>query len=131
MNLEKLDDASFLLYAAKHYNNPQCFDTLEFYEDLKKFKYIKRLFNKFKTNGELRERLILNHIISLNNIFGPVHATRMLFLKLNGYEEYLIPFLLLIGTLPKTIYNMGKDGLDIPVDEYHINNEVVKRLRSI
>lgn len=128
---DKLDDSSFLLYAAKHYNNPQCYDTLEFYEDLKKFKYIKRLLNKFKSDGELRERLILNHIISLNNVFGPEHSTRMLFLKLKGYEEYIIPFLILLNTLPPIIYNMGSEGINIQTDEFNLNTEVINKLRNI
>ena len=56
--LEKLDETNFLLYSAKHYNNAQCYDTLEFYDDLKRFKYVRRLFKIYEETGELKERLI-------------------------------------------------------------------------
>ena len=67
--LEKLDETNFLLYCAKYYDNPQCFDTQEFYDDMNRIKYIKRLFNKYYESGELKERLIINHIVVLCNVF--------------------------------------------------------------
>ena len=72
--MDKLDEFNFLLYAAKHYDNPQCYDTVEFYDDLKRFKYIKRLLNRYVEEGDLKERLILNHIIVLNNEIGRAHV---------------------------------------------------------
>jgi hypothetical protein len=99
---EHLDNANFILYAAKHYNNPQCFDTEEFLDDLKRFKYLKRLFGKYQETGELRERLILNHITILYNVFGD-HATRMLFLKLESYSSCLKPFIVLLNYMPDKI----------------------------
>jgi hypothetical protein len=129
MPFEKLDESNFLLYAAKHYDNPQCLDTEEFYDDLKRFKYLKRLFGKFEESGELRERLIINHLIVLYNVFGQ-HATRMLFLKLEPYYPYLKPFLVLLNYMPdkviigtecKTIYSS-----DIPMDQ-----RVIEVLRKI
>ena len=56
--IDRLDETNFLLYAAKHYDNPQCYDTIEFYDDLKRFKYIKRLLNRYHEEGDLKERLI-------------------------------------------------------------------------
>ena len=56
--MQQLDDSNFMLYAAANYDNPQCYDTDEFYDDLKRFKYLKRLFNRYKETGELKERLI-------------------------------------------------------------------------
>ena len=127
---EKLDDTNFLLYAAKHYDNPQSFDTLEFYEDLSRFKYLKRLFNRYEDTGDLKERLILNHLIILYNLFGPA-TTRMLFFKLQGYHHFLKPFVVMLGFMPdviigidfenKTLYNS-----DIPMDQH-----VVDVLRKI
>ena len=66
--MQKLDDSNFILYAAAHYDNPQCYDTDEFYDDLKRFKYLKRLFNRYKETGELKERLILNHLVLMNQM---------------------------------------------------------------
>lgn len=128
---ERIDESTFMLFAAKNYNNPQCYDIIEFHEDLKRFKYIKRLLNKYVTNGELRERLILNHIISLNNVFGPENATRMLFFKLEGYEKYFMPFLVLLDTLPARVYNIGPNGVDVYCDEIVMDQSIIERLREI
>jgi len=126
MNHEKLDENNFVLYAAKHYDNTQCYDTEEFYDDLKRFKYLKRLFGKYEETGELRERLILNHLIILYNVFGDI-TTDMLFYKLNGYYSYLVPFLILLHRLPDKV-NIGTIVYtsDIPID-----NNIVEVLRKI
>ena len=80
---DKLTDKNFLLFCAAHYDNYQYHSTEEFYEDLNRFKYIKRLFSRYEETGELKERLILNHIIILYNLFGVPATTRLLFFKLN------------------------------------------------
>jgi hypothetical protein len=123
-----VDDESFLLYAAKYYDNPQCQDIEEFHDDLKRFKYLKRLFGKYAESGELRERLILNHLIILYNVFGNA-ATRMLFFKLKDHLQYLKPFLLLMGQMPDRV--ISADGhlyisSDIPMDQ-----AIVETLRGI
>jgi hypothetical protein len=128
MPFEKLDESNFLLYAAKHYDNPQCLDTEEFYDDLKRFKYLKRLFGKYDEAGELRERLIINHLIVLYNVFG-IHATRMLFLKLEPYYSYLKPFLVLLKYMPDKIILSDSRVIfssDIPMD-----NNIIEVLRKI
>ena len=104
--IDTLDDSNFILYAAKHYDNPQCYDIDEFYDDLKRFKYIKRLFGKYHDTGDIRENLILNHIVVSYNVFGEA-ATRMLFFKLVGYYSYLKPFLVVIGRMPDTLIGIG------------------------
>jgi hypothetical protein len=121
--VDRLTESNFLLYAAKHYDNPQCFDTVEFYEDLNRFKYIKRLFNNYIIKQDLKERLILNHIIALNNVFGPHATLQMLFLRLRGYERYLKPFLIMLNIMPEKI-EIGDTILysaDIPMDQNIIN----------
>jgi hypothetical protein len=104
---EKIDETNALLYAAKYYDNPQCFDTIEFYDDLKRFQYLKRLFNRYKESGEFKERLVLNHIITLYNVFGLVPCTRLLFLKLGEYEDVLKPILDFLGYMPEKVENIG------------------------
>jgi hypothetical protein len=86
-----LSEQTFLLYAMNYYDNRSCHDISEFEEDLKRFQYLRRLFNRYKQFGELKERLILNHLIVLFNVFG-YKATNMLFFRLEGYHEYLKPF---------------------------------------
>jgi hypothetical protein len=86
-----LSEQTFLLYAMNCYDNRSCHDISEFEEDLKRFQYLRRLFNRYKQFGELKERLILNHLIVLFNVFG-YKATNMLFFRLEGYHEYLKPF---------------------------------------
>jgi hypothetical protein len=104
---EKLDETNALLYAAKYYDNPQCFDTIEFYDDLKRFQYLKRLFNRYKETGDFKERLIINHITILYNVFGPVHCTRLLFLKLNDHLDVLKPILDFLSYMPESVHNIG------------------------
>ena len=126
--IDRLDDSNFILYAAKYYDNPQCYDTAEFYEDLKRFKYIKRLINRYAKNGDLKERLILNHIIALNNVFGPHATVKMLFVKLEGSEQYIKPFLSFLSILPAVVEVNGKNRYTsgIPIDL-----EITRRLKSL
>lgn len=129
MKFDNLDNTNFLLYAAKHYDNPQCFDIKEFYDDLKRFKYLKRLFNRFRETGELKERLIINHIQLLYNVFGVEATTRMLFFSLKKYYEYLKPFLILLNTMPEII--KGIDGRDIHSSDIFMNYQIIQILRNI
>ena len=131
MNIEKLDESNFLLYAAKHYDNPSCFDTIEFYEDLNRFKYIKRLFSRYEETGELKERLILNHIIILYNLFGAVAATRMLFLKLKGHYHLLKPFLVFLEYCPDKVDRIGIEGTNVITSDIVMDESVVYALRKI
>jgi hypothetical protein len=131
MNFERLDETNFLLYAAKHYDNPSCFDTLEFYEDLNRFKYLKRLFSRFEETGELKERLILNHIIVIYNLFGVEASTRMLFFKLKDYHTLLTPFLIFLNFLPEKVHNIGLEGKTINTSDIIHNTTIIKALRHI
>lgn len=131
MHSEKLDETNFLLYAAKHYDNPSCFDTLEFYEDLNRFKYLKRLFSRYQETGELKERLILNHIIVLYNLFGVEASTRMLFFKLKDYYSFLKPFLLFLNFCPDKVYNIGIDGHCVITSDISLDPTIVNALRNI
>ena len=81
------------MFAAHNYTNPHCEDISEFHDDLKRIKYIKRLFKKYSNDGELRERLILNHLVVLYNVFESESLTEMLKLKLSEYDSYLKTFL--------------------------------------
>ena len=83
---EKITSDNVIMFAIKNYNNPQCEGELEFYDDLKRFKYIKRLFKKYLETGELRERLLINHFIVLNNVFGSDAAITLLLFKIE--KEY-------------------------------------------
>lgn len=128
---ENLDETTFILYAAKHYENPECFDTDEFMSDLKRFKYLRRLFNKYKEDDELKERLILNHIIIIYNVFGVIPATRMLFFRLTGYHEYLKPFLEFLGYLPNSVVNIGITRKTIVCSEIVSDDYIKKVLKNI
>ena len=101
----KLGESTFILYAAKYYDNPQCHDITEFDEDLKRFQYLRKLFGRYKQFGDLKERLILNHLIIIYNCFG-TNATNMLFMKLDEYHDYLKPFVEYLNFMPDRIeYN--------------------------
>jgi hypothetical protein len=78
---ENITTNNFVMYAIKHYDNPQCEGEKEFHDDMKRFKYIKRLFKKYTLGGQLKERLLLNHIIILRNLFGTEACVTLLLFK--------------------------------------------------
>lgn len=128
--MDTLTEDNFLLYAAKHYSNPHCFDTEEFYTDIKRLKYIKRLVNRYKVVGDLKERLILNHIIILNNMFGPMHCSKLLLLLNPNDMPIIKPFLVLIGALPEQINNIVGHSTVYTAD-IQMDPVVVEKLRQL
>ena len=115
--VEKLNENNFLLFAMNHYDNPQCHSLEEFDEDLKKFLYLKKLITRYKKDNDLKERLILNHIIVLYNVFG-VNATRMLFYKVDKeYWDVLVTFLIYLGHMPESLPEYNIILSDIKLDE--------------
>ncbi len=118
---DELNNDNFLLYASKYYDNKQCTEVEEFYEDLNRFKYLKRLLRRYETNGELQERLILNHLIVLFNVFGIVHAKRMTFYKTDASSlSTLKTFLVYLNYLKEDEY------VEIPLDP-----RIIKVLRNL
>jgi hypothetical protein len=118
------------MYAMKHYDNPQCCSVEEFNEDLNRFKYIKKLITRYVETGDLKERLILNHLIILNNVFGPTPLVRMIFLKMESQLTYIKPFLIMLSIMPEVVYNVR----DIPAYETDIipmDDNVIQALRKI
>lgn len=128
--LENLNDANFLIYAAKHYDNPQCHTTEEFIEDLKRIKYIKKLITRYINNGELKDRLILNHLIILSNVFPPDVLCRILYLKMKSQFGYIKPFLILLNVMPEVLYNV-KDEAIIKLDMIPMDERIIESLRKI
>ena len=110
---DALDDNNYMMFAVKHYDNPQAVTVEDFQEDLKKFKYIKRLLKRYKKTGELKTHLLLNHFICLYNVFGDA-ATPLLFFKIDDdlwpVLKTFLMFLQRIPEYPKSAYH------DIPVD---------------
>jgi hypothetical protein len=101
--MQKLDSDNFILYAMKMYSGPTT-GLEEFYEDLNRIKYVKRLLIKYKKTHDLKERLILNHIIILQNVLGVEACTRILFFKLHkDLHSYLKSFLAYLNYIPRYI----------------------------
>lgn len=125
-----LDESNFFLFAAKHYTNP-CIDAIEFNEDLDRIKNLRRLFNRYEKKGELKERLILNHLVVLYNVFEPEALTRMLTFKLYDYLEYLKPFLLLLNYWPETIYGIGQRNETVRSTDVMMDRQIMDVLRKI
>ena len=127
---EKLNENNFLLYAMHHYDNPQCHSVQEFEEDMKKFLYLKKLLSRYKNNDELRERLVLNHIVVLCNVFSPEIAARLLFFKV-AKEDYsaLKTYLLFLSVMPEKI--KGIKGQDIQSSEIPVDFKIAEVLREI
>jgi hypothetical protein len=123
----KLEESTFLLYAAKYYDNPQCSSVEEFEEDLKRFQYLRKLFGRYKQVGELKERLILNHLIILYNCFG-LETTNMLFMKLEEYHEFLKPFVEYLNYMPQYIEYGGKIVLSSSIITNKNIEEMLRRI---
>ena len=126
---ENLTDDNFLIYCAKCYDNPSCQSTEEFFEDLKRIKYIKKLITRYIENGDLKERLILNHLTILYNIFGPDHLCRILYLKMESQFKYIKPFLILLDILPEKIFNVK--GKTILIDLIPMDEQIIEALRVV
>ena len=118
---EKITADNVNMFAIKHYDNPQCEGEKEFYDDMKKFKYIKRLLRKYKETGVLKERLLLNHIIVLNNLFGPEAGVTLLLFKIQKeHWETLKSFLLFL--------NMIRED---ELQEYSHKEKILTELRKL
>lgn len=129
MSFDDLSSENFMLYAAKCYDKPNVIMS-EFKEDIKRFNYLKRLFHKYRKNDEMREQLILNHLMIIYNVFGVESATRMLFFKLSK-EDYsaLKTFLLFLNFMPNVI--KGIKGQDIRSSDIAVDMKIADALRKI
>ena len=116
---DELNESNILLYAAKCYDKPNCLDS-EFDEDYKKIRYIKRLLQRYRLTDEIKERLLLNHLVIAQNVFGVEASTRMLFLRLDRKDwSALKTFLVYTSAMPKVVKGIRGDDIvssDIPLD---------------
>lgn len=116
-----LTDDNFSLFAARNYQNRRCLSVDEFYEDLARFKYLKRLLRRYRDGGELQERLILNHIIILHNVFGIEAGKRMIFFRMEAdLHPILKTFMTYLNYLRTDEFN------EIPLDD-----RAVRALREL
>lgn len=127
---ENLNDENFYFYCVRNYDKAAFISQEEFEEDLKRIKYLKKLFTRYVKNNDLKERLILNHIIILNNCFGPVALNKILYLKLKDQMKYVKPFLVLLNIMPEKIYNVNDQNV-IDTNFIEMDPKIVEKLRNI
>lgn len=126
---DDLNDDNFLIYAMKSYTSPHCIMS-EFEGDLKRTKYLKKLFRRYKATTELKERLILNHLILLYNVFNVEPATRILFYKIDERDyDILKTFLLYLNYMPTKV--LGINGKNIDSSDILINMDIANILRAL
>jgi hypothetical protein len=126
MTEQFITDSNFLLIAMHHYDNSQCTSIAEFEEDLKRFAYLKKLFGRYKDNADLKERLILNHITVLHNLFGVV-TLELLFFKIDKqYWDVLATFLVYLELMPAEIPEFG-----IKLSDLNLDQHVLATLRNL
>ena len=126
MRFNELTNENYLMFALLHYDNPHCIDIKEYFEDVRKLKYIKRLFNRYKEDGVMKERLILNHIISFYNVFDNEAAARLLFFRVGKeYHSLLKTFLVFLNKMPDKI-NENLYSSDI-----HLDDKIIELLRNL
>ena len=125
LNKENID-----IFSESSYRNPQCLSYEDFYEDMNRVKYVKRLFNKYNRGGEIKIRLILNHIIAFYNVFENRDATRILFFKMEeNYWTLLKTFLLYLSYMPEIVH--GVNGRNIMSDDINIDVSIFRDLEDI
>lgn len=121
-----LTEDNFLQYAMHHYDNSQCYSLEEFNDDLKRFLYLKKLFSRYKYENDLKENLILNHLIVIYNIFGD-NATNMLFFKVEKeYWDILVTFLVFLNRMPEELIQYN-----IKLSEIQLDDHIIQTLRKI
>jgi len=129
MSFDDLNDENLLIYAAKFYDKPNVLMS-EFKDDMKRFNYLKRLFFKYQKYGEIRERLILNHLVVIYNVFGVEAATRILFFKINeNYYSALKTYLIFLSYMPEKIH--GINGKTILSSDITIDAKIAEVLRGL
>ena len=126
---DNLTSDNFMIYAIKAYDKPE-FIKSEFKEEMKRFNYLKRLFCRYRKTKEVRERLIINHIVVIYNVFGVEVANRMLFYKIHK-EDYptLKTYLLFLNQMPEVI--KGIKGHDIISTDISVDMTVADVLRTL
>lgn len=125
-----LNDDNFHIYAAKHYDRPHIIST-EFEDDLKRIKYVKRLLKKYRMTGEIKERLILNHIIVLSNVFGTEASVHMLFYKCDPDDFAALKTMLLFLNFMPSYFRVTFNGRFLQQEAITVDIEIAKRLRNI
>ncbi len=128
--MHNLTDKNFLIYAATNYRNPACSTTDEFYDDLKRIKYIKKLVTRYTETGELKVNLILNHIIVLQNVFAPEVLCRILWLKMASQFKYVKPFLVFLGIMIDKVYKIRDEEI-VHLEWIIMDQTIVNELRRI
>ena len=126
---ENLTDDNIMLYAARAYDKPNAIVS-EFEADLSRVLYVKRLLTKYYATKVLKDRLIMNHLVVLYNVFGVEAATRLLFFKLDDRDREVVkPFLIYMNMLPEVVY--GVKGKDIKTSLIRLDEKVIKCLRAL
>jgi len=129
MNFDNLTNDNIMLYAMKVYDRPNCILS-EFKDDMKRFNYLKRLFRRYRKYGEMRERLVLNHLVVLYNVFGAETMTRLLFFKMSKEDfSILKTYLIFLSCMPEVVIGIKGQNLissDIPLDD-----KIINTLRSL
>ena len=128
MSFDDLTNDNILIYAVKAYDKPNCIMS-EFKEDMKRFNYLKRLFKRYRKVGELREQLVLNHLVVICNVFAPEVATRILFFKITKDDfSALKTYLLFLSCMPEKV--RGIKGHDIISSEIPVDMTIANILRT-
>lgn len=125
-----LSKNTFESYAMNIYDNPKCSSFDEFKSDLYRIKYLKKLFRKYYDENDLKERLILNHIIIFFNMFKPKEGCKLLFFSMpEEYHSILKTFLVFTNRMRYDINPVG--GVYIDFDDIDIEEEIIEKLRTI
>jgi hypothetical protein len=129
MSFDNLTSENIMLYCMKVYDRPNMLMS-EFKDDMKRFNYLKRLFRRYRKYDELRERLVLNHLVVLYNVFGAEALSRLLFFKMSK-DDYsaLKTYLIFLSCMPDVV--RGIKGSDILSSDIPVDMNIAKVLREL
>jgi len=126
---DNLNNENWMMYVIKAYEKPN-YVMSEFKEDLKRINYLKRLFKRHRKYGDIKERLVINHLTVLYNVFGPEVTSRILFFKMSKEDHSILKtYLTFLNIMPRKIE--GVKGIDIYDSSIPIDMEVADKLRNL
>lgn len=129
MLFDNLTSENVMMYAMKIYDKPNCIMS-EFKEDMKRFNYLKRLFRRYRKIGEIKERLVLNHLVVLYNVFGAEALTRLLFFKMSKDDQPIVKtYLIFLSCMPDVV--KGIRGQDLLSSDISVDLKIAEVLREI
>lgn len=125
-----LTNKNYNTFMAMSYVNYNCVEDEEFEQDIERIKYLKKLFTTYRKKGELKDRLVMNHLVILFNVFNTEALLKILFFKLEKDLDILIPFLKVLNYCPDKISGIKEVGYEININDIKTDIFIESQIRK-